>query len=766
VPEANIPAGTRETVSTARPAVALASGLAVTGLISVISVIAALAMMAGSARAAASTKTVSYHGYSLTVPAGWPVFLLARDRTACVRFDRHAVYLGRPGAEQSCPAAAAGRTEAILVQPGHQATGELPLPSRTGAAPARGSSAQVVNAAHGVVVTATWGRQPAVVARALGLRRLTEGWAVKLPPAPKAIAAASGRMRTAAAKASGGARGQTGGARAQAASTASGPGAIYTGPGFDACSTPSSSQMSAWSASPYRALGVYIGGANMACSQPNLTAAWVGAESAAGWRLVPIYVGLQAPSNSCGCAAISASAAASQGAAAAQDAVAHAQAIGLGAGNPIYDDMESYNRGSNTNTVLAFLSAWTTQLHADGYASGIYSSADSGVEDLVAQAGTGYPEPDDIWIARWNNAQNTSDPNVPSSDWPSHQRLHQYDGAHNETYGGATINIDGDYLDAATAGTGSVTPAVAVAPSLSVLAAADGAIDLRPSWSGATGVSSWQVLAGSAPTALRPVGAPVSAGAPMPIVMASSDPYFAVQALDASGQVLGTSTPVATPAHVAIFGRSAFVPRRGLTGIPVGCFRAAPCRVTTAITAGRTKVATTGPEGVAAGGGLAYFSLSPAARSKLAHAAHQHLLVKVTVRDASGMSATRRLMLISYSITGRSPRRSGVPASASVLRTVGTTEFVSNGWTGGILAGCFAAAPCPTKFKIVAGGRTIATSTPSSLGADELGYLLFSLTAQGHALLRQAPGNQLPATLKITSGASTATAQIVLASFR
>ncbi len=763
MPEAKNPAGIRETASTARPAVASVSALVVAGFVSVI---AALALMTGSARAASSTKIVSYHGYSLTVPAGWPVFWLARDPTACVRFDRHAVYLGRPGAEQSCPAAAAGRTEAILVQPGRKATGELPLPSRTGAAPASGSSAQVVNAAHGVVVTATWGRQPAVVARALGMRRLIEGWAVKLAPPPKAIAAASGRMRTSAARASGGARAQTGGAQAQAASAAGGPGAVYTGPGFDACSTPSSSQMSAWSASPYRALGVYIGGANMACSQPNLTAAWVGAESAAGWRLAPIYVGLQAPSNSCGCAAISTSAAASQGTAAAQDAVAHAQAIGLGPGNPIYDDMESYTRGSNSNTVLAFLGAWTTQLHADGYASGVYSSADSGIEDLVAQAGTGYAEPDDIWIARWNNAQNTSDPNVPSTDWASHQRLHQYDGAHNETYGGVTINIDGDYLDAATAGTGTVAPAVAAAPSLSILAAANGAIDLRPSWSGVTGISAWQVLAGSAPTALLPVGAPVSAGAPMPIAMASSDPYFAVQALAGSGQVLGTSAPTATPAHVAIFGRSAFVPRRGLTGIPVGCFSTAPCLVTTAITAGRTTVASTGPESVAVGGGLAYFSMSPAARTKLARAAHRHLLVKVTVRDASGMSATRRLMLISYSTTGRSPRRRGVSASASVLRTVGTTDFVSNGWSGGILAGCFAAAPCPTKFKITASGRTIATSTPSSLGAYELGYLLFSLNAEGHALLRQAAGNQLAATLKITSGASTATAQIVLAWFR
>ena len=43
--------------------------------------------------------------------------------------------------------------------------------------------------------------------------------------------------------------------------------------------------MNAWLASPYRAIGVYIGGANRGCAQPNLTATWVQDEVAAGWQL-------------------------------------------------------------------------------------------------------------------------------------------------------------------------------------------------------------------------------------------------------------------------------------------------------------------------------------------------------------------------------------------------------------------------------------------------------------------------------------------------
>ena len=55
--------------------------------------------------------------------------------------------------------------------------------------------------------------------------------------------------------------------------------------------------MAAWRSSPYRGVGIYIGGVNMACAQPNLTKGWVNHEIASGWHPVPLYVGLQAPNN-------------------------------------------------------------------------------------------------------------------------------------------------------------------------------------------------------------------------------------------------------------------------------------------------------------------------------------------------------------------------------------------------------------------------------------------------------------------------------------
>lgn len=240
--------------------------------------------------------------------------------------------------------------------------------------------------------------------------------------------------------------------------TASAGGAVFTGLGFDACTAPSARSMAAWGTSPYRAVGVYIGGINRACSQPNLTASWVATVTEAGWHLIPTYVGLQAPTSSCSsCAKLTSSQATAQGTAAAIDAVEEAGAVAMGPGSPIYFDMESYSQTSSaTAATLAFLEAWTEELHALGYLSGVYSSSASGIEDLAGQLGTGYELPDDIWIANWNGQQNTADPVVPASAWTPHQRIHQYRGGHNETYGGTTINIDNNYVDAATVGSATL----------------------------------------------------------------------------------------------------------------------------------------------------------------------------------------------------------------------------------------------------------------------------------------------------------------------
>jgi Domain of unknown function (DUF1906) len=407
------------------------------------------------------------------------VYRLDRDPATCVRFDRHAVYLGQPGGDERCPADAVGRTDAILVQPlvassasASLGQGGLAAPASAAADASGGSMARLVDSTAGVVVTATWAGDPTAIRTALHVRSLEAlASASRVRPAPRirAVAAAgqpaADDPATADAVTTPTATSPTATAHIAAATTPAGAGQIYTGTGFDVCSTPSSGQMSAWGSSSYHAIGVYVGGANMACAQPNLTASWVAQESAAGWHLIPIYVGLQAPSNECGCRSISPGSASAQGQAAAQDAVAQAQAVGLGPGNPIEFDMEGYSPGgTNTSVVLAFLAAWTQQLHADGYLSGVYSSGDSGISDLVSQLGAGYLEPDDIWVADWNGAATTTDSFLPTGAWGDHQRLHQYSGGVNQTYGGVTLNIDQDYVDAATAAAGSAATSASGPP--------------------------------------------------------------------------------------------------------------------------------------------------------------------------------------------------------------------------------------------------------------------------------------------------------------
>jgi len=406
---------------------------------------------------AATVKTVRYRGYSLHVPASWPVFRLASDPSACVRFDRHAVYLGDPGSQQRCPPRAVGRTEAILVEPlaasaARSGAGPVAVLPDAKSAKSRDSIGELTVPARGVAVTATWGHHPKVIERALGVDSVP---AIAAKASPAQVPARADAFAAAASR---------GAVRSDALNLG--------GLGFDTCSAPSPADMAAWLAtSPFRAAALYIGGANSACAQPNLSADYVSAESAAGWQFIPVYVGLQAPGSDCGCSEIVPAQAAAEGTAAGADAATQAQALGIDSGNPIYDDMEAYTRtASNTAAVLTFLDAWTTELHAYGYVSGVYGSGTSGITDLVDAQGTVTPdgapfvEPDDIWIADWNNEATATDPYVPAGDWAAGQRLHQYEGGHIDDYGGVKLDIDTDYLDGATATAGVGTIDVPALP--------------------------------------------------------------------------------------------------------------------------------------------------------------------------------------------------------------------------------------------------------------------------------------------------------------
>ncbi|GIF86218.1 glycoside hydrolase domain-containing protein [Catellatospora bangladeshensis] len=396
----------------------------------------AIAAAPAAAATADATRTVTYRGYRVAVPAAWTVVDLDADPAACVRFDRPAVYLGRIGDQSSCPAGLRGRTAGLVIEPFSAANAEraaaaTPATGAVAAVPAGADTVTVAVRGAGVLVTAVQTPDTeAAVRTVLGSASLTRA----------AVPAAAPRAATTAA--------------APLAAAGPQPG-TYTGKGFDTCTAPAQSAMNAWrNSSPYRAVGIYISGTSRSCAQPNLTATWVTNQTNNGWRLIPIELGYQAP---CGTRTPKMSSntttARSQGVTAANSAVSAAQALGIGAGSTIYNDIEHYpTTASCRAAVLSFLSGWTEQLHARGYLSGMYSSGSSGIRDVCAEHDNpAYTRIDQLWIAWWNGVADT-DAGTYCDDayWANHQRLHQYAGDVNETWGGVTMHIDRNYLDVST----------------------------------------------------------------------------------------------------------------------------------------------------------------------------------------------------------------------------------------------------------------------------------------------------------------------------
>jgi hypothetical protein len=219
---------------------------------------------------------------------------------------------------------------------------------------------------------------------------------------------------------------------------------IHPVSGFDSCTAPTLATMRVWRRQ-YAAVGVYIGGVNSACAYGNLSAAWFRSAAAMGWGMLPTYVGPQAPCWGYSGTLIKPGQAAAEGQAAGAAAVADARLFGLAAGSPIYYDMEAYDCGrSCTDAVLTFLGAWDRTVAAKGYLTGVYSSQDSGIDDMQAAAvagQAGFTRPDAIWIALWDGKATLDD---GALDWPIGDREKQYAGNLNGTVGGITLSIDRD----------------------------------------------------------------------------------------------------------------------------------------------------------------------------------------------------------------------------------------------------------------------------------------------------------------------------------
>ena len=424
------------------------AGLAVLARLSAAALLAALvaaptvsgaqaAAPASRASTQATSQTVTFRGYRVEVPARWRVVDLRSSPHACVRFDQAAVYLGRPGDQSACPARVIGGAPGLLIEPlDRRSAASAPrswvsaLPrgaTQAGRLPAAGPVSIAIQSA-GVLVTAVYGAQAAPVVQ----RVLTRGrvFSSVRSPAKRVVSQppAAPPLRTTLPH-------------------------NYLGLGFDACTAPSQAAMDAWrTSSGYTSVGVYIGGVSRGCAQPNLTASWISQQVRDGWHFIPTYVGRQAPcSRYYNRMSYDPTTAWAQGRAEALDATVQAGALGIPAPSTVYSDVESYD---NTNprcvaAVLSYVAGWTRGLHTRAYDSGVYSSASSGIRDLgIRYASKTANQPDDIWIAWWNQIADASGGGYVSDKlWSRHQRIHQYVGSVYESHGGYRIGIDRDFLD-------------------------------------------------------------------------------------------------------------------------------------------------------------------------------------------------------------------------------------------------------------------------------------------------------------------------------
>ncbi|GAB2861301.1 hypothetical protein GCM10022221_71360 [Actinocorallia aurea] len=379
----------------------------------------------------APAHTVEYGGLRIAVPRGWPVYRLDGDPRRCVRFDEHAVYLGVPSGEPDCPARVVGRTEAIHVTALPAAERKAPDAGRRAARTSL-STLKVAEAVDrqttvdlpqaGVRVTGVYGADRALLERTL--RSATAGPGA--PPEPEDEEFDEPEPQ---------------------------PRAWHRGPAFDTCSAPSQRTMRAWREA-YSITNIYIGGAARGCAQPRLTKAWVKNVRAMGYRLIPTYVGPQAPCSPFR-ARFGKRDAAEKGVLSAEDAVAKAQELGIPEGQPLYFDIEAYSRKDKgcRKAVLRFLHSWTERLHELDYKSGVYSSVSAGIKDVADAERTRdgeerFRRPDAIWFARWDGRKRVhGDEHVPDDLWHPHRRIKQYRGGHAERHGGVKLHVDSNIVD-------------------------------------------------------------------------------------------------------------------------------------------------------------------------------------------------------------------------------------------------------------------------------------------------------------------------------
>ncbi len=279
--------------------------------------------------------------------------------------------------------------------------------------------------------------------------------------------------------------------------------------GFEVQYTGTEAEMQQWwNFSPYHDVGVYLAGAvNHGPSNEfgkiedrNLySSTWLDFVMGLGWGVMPIWVGPQDPCVHMpkGVTLVTFrddpnSFLSSEGSEEAHKALNYAFLAGIPAQSIIYYDMETYDASCHPVThgkkrnpkvtvngslaAIDFLQGWTSTLHSNGFAAGVYVSGSNAGDlqainpDAVWVAVPGPPSKASIWqLNKPIGSPYLGSPYLPESQFVNHQRIHQYNdgpqavGIANVAWGGVMMNaaynggsqlIDLDIEDAPVVGGG------------------------------------------------------------------------------------------------------------------------------------------------------------------------------------------------------------------------------------------------------------------------------------------------------------------------
>ncbi len=245
-----------------------------------------------------------------------------------------------------------------------------------------------------------------------------------------------------------------------------------TGQAFDKCEIATLVQFQDWwTNSPYKVSNLYIGGISRSCANSAMTGEYLAQLSAQGWRFIPTWVGYQA---SCSSYAnripTNTTQAYNLGISEANAALDKAVSLGLtapdGTGTVIYYDLEAFDYENTTcvNSAKSFINGWTTRMHERGSLSAVYSR---GFELTLFHSIQN--KPDVIWPANWYcsasptcayraDASVWNVTGLANSLWANHQRIRQYAGGHEETWGTTLLKIDSNVIDGVVADTTNTYP--------------------------------------------------------------------------------------------------------------------------------------------------------------------------------------------------------------------------------------------------------------------------------------------------------------------